>query len=582
MSNNRPHLPPQDQDSPSFPSATGLVRSILDDRPPTANISPSGELIRAIERFHRNVERFRQGIDASQAPPDSSMSSGSDRELRRRFNRDPLPVSGGSGVDGILNQQLDELRALQRARNATEANFTGPPSLPPLRALGSRVRSGMASSGAPTSRASRYRPGVRTSDRLGGGRQAALLEHRRARIGQESLASNIEDIDRNLETANSHLQALLDITNNPIMTQSHMPAQVPNQDQAEESRRIKRRKLDSDRVTSSFKGFRYGKYGQVEPGQLTMEIVSCDGGLYSDELSYAAENILKNDATVYCTKGNRCNIVLRHQGATVFSLRELVIKAPGSDYSSPVREGMVFISMNSDELLTRTAQYQIQYLPSRNSRQPIYSIRHEEDGRMRVHQRHRRGYSISMEEDDYRTAQIPSEFSISPPPFHITTECSDDESDAGWMPGHLRSRRRTPNRIGSLPFESESSDDGGDNWGPSVSDWTTWDGGSGYPQRRSEPSTGMALEDSQEASSLAAQESARALGGDSLMAPHAHFYIEKNKNKCTIRFDPPVSGRFILLKMWSPHHDPTKNIDIQGVIAKGFAGPRLIPSVDLR
>lgn len=110
---------------------------------------------------------------------------------------------------------------------------------------------------------------------------------------------------------------------------------MQNQDHVEETRRIKRRKLDSDRITSSFKGFRYGRYGQVEPGQLELEIVSCDGGLYSDEPSYAAENILKNDATVYCTKGNRCNVVLRHQGATVFSLKELVIKAPGSDFSSP-------------------------------------------------------------------------------------------------------------------------------------------------------------------------------------------------------------------------------------------------------
>lgn len=67
-----------------------------------------------------------------------------------------------------------------------------------------------------------------------------------------------------------------------------------------------------------------------------MEIVSCDGGMFSNELSYAAENILKNDTSVYCTKGNRCNIVLRHQGGTVFTLQELVIKAPASsNYSHP-------------------------------------------------------------------------------------------------------------------------------------------------------------------------------------------------------------------------------------------------------
>jgi hypothetical protein len=104
---------------------------------------------------------------------------------------------------------------------------------------------------------------------------------------------------------------------------------------AEENRRIKRRKLDSDRVASNFKGFSYGKYGQVEPGPLTMEIVSCDGGLYADEHSYPPENILKNDTSVYCTKSNRCNIVLKHQGGTVFSLEELVIKAPGSKFSCP-------------------------------------------------------------------------------------------------------------------------------------------------------------------------------------------------------------------------------------------------------
>lgn len=104
---------------------------------------------------------------------------------------------------------------------------------------------------------------------------------------------------------------------------------------AEENRRVKRRKLDSDRILSAFPAPRYGRYGQVEPGQLTMEIVSCDGGLFLDEKSHPPENILKNDASVYCTKGNRCNIILKHQGGTVFSLTELIIKAPGLDYSCP-------------------------------------------------------------------------------------------------------------------------------------------------------------------------------------------------------------------------------------------------------
>lgn len=105
--------------------------------------------------------------------------------------------------------------------------------------------------------------------------------------------------------------------------------------------RAKRRKLDSDNLDKGFPGFSYGRYGQVESGKLTMEIVSCDGGTISEEGGrsypgdYSAENILRNDDTVYCTKTNRCNIVLRHQGATPFCLKELIIKAPRSGYTAP-------------------------------------------------------------------------------------------------------------------------------------------------------------------------------------------------------------------------------------------------------
>lgn len=152
----------------------------------------------------------------------------------------------------------------------------------------------------------------------------------RVRTAGEPRPSNFEELDRSLDEANSHLRALLDLT-----TQTLSPSLRPH-DFPDDNRRTKRRKLDSERLATSFKSFRYGRYGQVEPGQLHMEIVSCDGGMFSNESSYAAENILKDDSSVYCTKGNRCNIVLRHQGATVFTLQELVIKAPGSmNYSHP-------------------------------------------------------------------------------------------------------------------------------------------------------------------------------------------------------------------------------------------------------
>jgi hypothetical protein len=156
----------------------------------------------------------------------------------------------------------------------------------------------------------------------------------RMRNTENSRPANLEDIDRHLEEANSHLRAVLDRQHPPPMPPSFSPPLRPT-DLQDSNRRHKRRKLDSDRL-APFRSFRYGKYGQVEQGDLKMEIVSCDGGMFSNESSYAAENILKDDTSVYCTKGNRCNIVLRHQGGTVFTLRELVIKAPGSmNYSHP-------------------------------------------------------------------------------------------------------------------------------------------------------------------------------------------------------------------------------------------------------
>ena len=80
--------------------------------------------------------------------------------------------------------------------------------------------------------------------------------------------------------------------------------------------------------------------------------------------------------------------------------------------SYSVQEGMVFISMSSDDLLARTAQYQIQYSPPRPRRSgsrelpPIMSIRHNDDGTMTTAQaRARRLYNIGLEDEecDYRT-----------------------------------------------------------------------------------------------------------------------------------------------------------------------------------
>ena len=250
---------------------------------------------------------------------------------------------------------------------------------------------------------------------------------------------------------------------------------------------------------------------------------------------------------------------------------------------------MVFISMSSDDLLARTAQYQIQYSPPRDRRStsersnelpPIRSIRHIDDGSMTAAQaRARRLYDIGLRDEDcdYRTAQIPSDFTTNAPPFQVTTECSDSEDNDATAHQRHRSLHRL---IGAgLRFEDSDSDDSDrlQGLGPELGDFASPSPGI----TRRETASNITLSEAAEASQIATQEAVRAVGGE-LMAPHARFFIERDKSKCTVRFDPPVSGRFILLKMWSPHHSPSGNIDIQSVVAKGFAGPRFFPAVTMR
>ncbi|KPM46016.1 hypothetical protein AK830_g559 [Neonectria ditissima] len=548
------------------------------------------------------------------------MSSRSGSNSHRRHSREPL-----EDFPPLPVPRLPSLRALaaQRERDNTSPTLSSRPQSRP------QSRHWSASASAVSRRAERIRnienrdPSFdddffRPSDE---GWPTMSRRADRMRSSVENLRpANFEDLDRSLEEANSHIRLLVDLQNQltpeyPIHVPSFSPPLRP-QDPPDSNRRHKRRKLDSDRLVPSFKGFRYGKYGQVEPGPLQMEIVSCDGGMFSNESSYAAENILKNDTSVYCTKGNRCNIVLRHQGATVFTLQELVIKAPASmNYSHPVREGMVFVTMNQDDTLSRTAQYQIQYPPrshddicsEENPRheRPIISIQHHVNGTTTTHTRpFRIGCADNYEP---RTPEMPHEFTSSLPDCRVTIECSEDEDEDD---GQMRFIRRAPNHIGSLPFETPDSDsDEGNPFGSEYLDdpnhpphWRLYGGtsntggGSAANLRRlrdrdrdrirdqdhDRSRSSFSLTDAWEAHASATQDAVRAVGGGDLLTPYARFYIEKKKSKCTIRFDPPVSGRFILLKMWSSHHDPTSNIDIQSIIARGFAGPRYFPSVDLR
>ena len=135
--------------------------------------------------------------------------------------------------------------------------------------------------------------------------------------------------------------------------------------------RAKRRKLDDGNYDSESKAISYGHKGQVVPGQLKLEIASCDGGEYQDPnnpVNSWPQNVLQDDLTVYCTKSNRCNMLLRHVTGMPFSLTKIVVKAPLSGYDAPIQEGMIFVAMSDDDLLEKTSQFETHYSP-RNYRQ---------------------------------------------------------------------------------------------------------------------------------------------------------------------------------------------------------------------
>ncbi|KAK3059413.1 hypothetical protein LTS18_010927, partial [Coniosporium uncinatum] len=134
-------------------------------------------------------------------------------------------------------------------------------------------------------------------------------------------------------------------------------------------RKLKRQKTRHDGDVPTNSAMRYGREGQVVAGKLKMRIVSCDGGSYRGERSGdRADNILRDNDSVYCTKNSACNVLLSHYDESTFALESIVIKAPKSGYTHPsVQEGLIFVSMSESELCNNT-DYHIRYPdPARHS-----------------------------------------------------------------------------------------------------------------------------------------------------------------------------------------------------------------------
>jgi len=58
----------------------------------------------------------------------------------------------------------------------------------------------------------------------------------------------------------------------------------------------------------------------------------------------------------------------------------------------------------------------------------------------------------------------------------------------------------------------------------------------------------------------------------------ASFSIQRNKHAVAVKFDPSISGRYVLVKLWAA---PDKgNVDVQSVIVKGYGGQRFFPAIE--
>ncbi|KAJ9612128.1 hypothetical protein H2200_003725 [Cladophialophora chaetospira] len=431
-----------------------------------------------------------------------------------------------------------------------------------------------------------------------------------------------------------------------------------------ERQRAKRRKLDDGTYEEESRTFSYGEKGQVVPGQLRLDIISCDGGEYSDPhtpINSYPQNVLQDDTRVYCTKSNRCNLLLKHVGGMPFTLTKIVVKAPRSGYDAPIQEGLVFVSMEDDTLLERTSQYDMHWSPR--------TYRHE--GRRGDRYRPSHQYMNSTRSplrsiDRSRYLNNPTSFEDDPffetplvPGFQVTIADPSDEDEPGDSPPSPRPWHDDEYSLRSYVDRYRPVYQGDErNSGP----WSNTSDSEGYdpdvpPEEREPgdrqrlhrargdadnalarrnhmidlyrarrirendefvgrregerdaqapyhhqstldrpggrsftPSTEPPSDDRHNATapfeappskieSTIAEASSTTTKADSV-APHARFFISRSKSSTAIKFDPPVSGRYILVKLWA--QCPNANIDIQAILAYGYGGPRFFPAIEMR
>lgn len=89
--------------------------------------------------------------------------------------------------------------------------------------------------------------------------------------------------------------------------------------------------------------------GQLQDATLPFVAVASDGGSFSEE--YGAENLLRDDSTVYCSEKNSgINLVLSLGDNCSFTVTRVDIRAPHEGFTSPLGQGLIFISWDYPSL----------------------------------------------------------------------------------------------------------------------------------------------------------------------------------------------------------------------------------------
>ncbi|KAK8221310.1 hypothetical protein HDK77DRAFT_487665 [Phyllosticta capitalensis] len=561
---------------------------------PPASSSPNGQghsstyyrLLQAHQRDHDAAQRDLQQESERQLAQDlDDITSGSRSHQRPAASTPSMPRRNRRATRGSS-------RSLSHMDDGNRSQLVAPPQ-DPLRIS-----------------AIRNRPHAEPSQRF------SALRRVRQQREQTTRNSGLADLEQAGERLTEISQGLSQLIGNS--SSQMFRVELEDADDGTGQRRFKRRKLDRD-DSSSLPSIRYGHFGQVVPGRLRMEIVSCDGGEFNDSTGdlHKVENVLKNDASVYCTKRSNCNLLLRHQGETNFSLDKLVIKAPDYGFTSPVQEGMVFVAMDSQTLMKGTASYQIDYdspspssrsssTSSSSSRRPerisLYESLHDPEVlagtlnrrqnfydhleqvrgshearfarllriRRRIESvRNRENWSDNCEINESNAIVSPA--APNPPDqlqgLHVTQEADQDSSsdsdEEAPSASIMADRLRRDNRWRASSEEDEYEED-------ARQMNILWD-------HRSRTTTSRSLR-TQRRSSPSKVEAEEGVGD--VLAPHARFFMQGPTSKITIRFDPPVSGKFVLLKLWSPVRHG--NIDIEHISVHGYAGPRCFPACEMR